>query len=416
MRTTLVAWCSLLAAVGGVAAQSAEETDGSAFVYEARVGSSPVGTVFEIWRDPAREEDWTSEPDDVREVGVRLFYPAAETVGYDRAEFFAQGEIVRDQIEASWGTRPTELVLTAFEAAPAVPCADGCPLVLLSHGMIAGHWTMNELALNLASAGFIVATLEHPFVGLTSVRASGELIPPGSGGAEVLEYSRLRLDQAIQTMLQVMSEDQRFVADELARVAEGELQISAPGLAQALDLELVFAGGHSIGGMAADRSCLRYSVFDACFSLDGSRWLPLLAGWAPPTEKPFMVLFSEAFWLEDHRFADRYLTTFSNLAAFRVEGSRHDSFVNVASMFGATDEDSPERATHAAILPLVRDFLEGATRSGFDAASLLDQAVGVLTVVDFEAMRESEVEQDLAGLYYPEEEDNDGGAGDDSPP
>ena len=85
-------------------------------------------------------------------------------------------------------------------------------------------------------------------------------------------------------------------------------------------------------------------------------------------------------------------------------------------MFGATDEDSPERATHAAMLPLVRDFLEGATRSGFDAASLLDQAVGVLTVVDFEAMRESGVEQDLAGLYYPEEEDSDGGAGDDSPP
>lgn len=154
--------------------------------------------------------------------------------------------------------------------------------------------------------------------------------------------------------------------------------------------------------MAADRSCIRYQVFDACFSLDGNRWLPLLAGWSPPTDKPFLVRFSDAFFdgQQDRRFAERYLGAFTDLAAFVVPGSRHDSFVNVQSLFSPDPAgERPEARTHAAMVPLLLDFLAGARTPGFRAAALRDRDDPSLGAVHSDAMRAVGDRVDFGKLY-----------------
>lgn len=108
----------------------------------AAPGPLPVGT---------REARFTAAPG--RELGIMLFYPAAK-----------QGPATsyRHVIENPPEDMPAELVFEAIASADAAPAPGRRrPTVLLSHGL--GRWStaMSGMAENLASKGYLVASIDH---------------------------------------------------------------------------------------------------------------------------------------------------------------------------------------------------------------------------------------------------------------
>lgn len=160
--------------------------------------------------DPAAEK-----PDELprydRPLTVEVWYPAiADAVGSNEYRAF-----LRD------GT--TEVTLTGRamrDAAPADAGETPYPLVLISHGYPGNRFLMSHLAENLASKGYVVASIDHT-------------------------DSTYRTQAAFGSTLVNRSLDQLFVLEEMAKMSqEGDLA----GLYDADNTGLI---GYSMGGYGA---------------------------------------------------------------------------------------------------------------------------------------------------------------------
>ena len=108
----------------------------------AAPGASPVGT---------REIRFTAAPG--RELGITLFYPAAA---------FGPPTTYPHRFENPPEGIPAAIAFEAIATANATPAAGvNRPTILLSHGL--GRWStaMSGMAENLASKGYVVASIDH---------------------------------------------------------------------------------------------------------------------------------------------------------------------------------------------------------------------------------------------------------------
>jgi predicted dienelactone hydrolase len=148
-----------------------------------------------------------------RTFTIEVWYPASLAAG--QAPGGVYRTIARDP------ARPTELHGKAVrDAAPATPPAGGYPLVIVSHGYPGNRFLMSHLAENLASKGFVVASLDHPDSTYADQKAFGSTL-----------YNRPL--------------DQLFVLDELDRLSRAGSGSFLAGLADVSRTGLV---GYSMGG------------------------------------------------------------------------------------------------------------------------------------------------------------------------
>ena len=107
----------------------------------AAPGASPVGT---------REARFIASPG--RELGITLFYPAAKS---------GPATSYPHRFDSPPEGIPSEIVFEAIASADATPAPGKRPTVLLSHGL--GRWStaMSGMAENLASKGYVVASIDH---------------------------------------------------------------------------------------------------------------------------------------------------------------------------------------------------------------------------------------------------------------
>lgn len=169
----------------------------------AAPGPGPVGV---------REARFTAGPG--RELVITLFYPAA-----------TQGPATsyRHIIENPPAGMPPELIFEAIASADATPAPGGKrPTVLLSHGL--GRWStaMSGMAENLASKGYLVASIDHDDRGAMN---------PGTRLA------------AFATSVVRRSQDQRAALDWLKSAANP--------LAAQVDPANIAVIGYSMGGFGA---------------------------------------------------------------------------------------------------------------------------------------------------------------------
>jgi predicted dienelactone hydrolase len=232
-----------------------------------------------------------------REMMVDIWYPAApsnaapadymDAAAYEKAlgseqfqDFFREAtEALRQRVKTH-----------AFAAASYDPSAKKSPVLIFSPG---GGMPRDVYAAqfeDLASHGYVVAAISHPYDAIVTIFPDGREIT----------YSDKRWPmtpsvegEANLNQLEWHANDIRFVLDELTRANLASASVLP--FAGHLDLSRVGAFGHSFGGMAAAHACQLDRRFKACLNEDGvvaKRPLLLDArGWA--MDQAFMVILHD---------------------------------------------------------------------------------------------------------------------------
>ncbi|MFJ3931263.1 alpha/beta hydrolase family protein [Streptomyces sp. NPDC090029] len=234
-------------------------------------GPYGVGTTTVQWTDPDRPEPATAEPGDRRTVVAQLWYPA-DRAGGPRARYLGrtanEARTVGDALAGYAGLPAFALdgaVAARGRAVPDAPVSargGRFPVVLFSPGL-GGVRTQNTAwAQELASHGYAVAALDHPYDSAAVVLDDGRTVRTGvAASGDTTEDERRAAGWTA-----VRAADLRFALTRLGRIDRGE----APGLlAGRLDTRRAAVAGHSLGGAAALLAAAQDDRFAAAVDLDG---------------------------------------------------------------------------------------------------------------------------------------------------
>lgn len=257
-------------------------------------GTYDVGTQTLHLVDTERTEVYGSHPGGPRELMVQLWYPAEPQPGAQTAGWIEHSDVIGRAVSA-WLELPAFALdhlkyarTNAYQEAP-VAGEDRFPVLLFSHGW-GGFRAQNTSQMEeLASRGYVVAAVEHPFGAVTTVFPDGRVAAhdPQTLPPDLDEPAYL---QAANRLIQQWAGDLGFVLDSLAEMDSADPQGRLTGR---LDLEKVGALGHSTGGGAAIEFCATDPRCKAVLGMDSYM--------APVSEStlekglsiPALLLFSE---------------------------------------------------------------------------------------------------------------------------
>ncbi|MFH9863640.1 alpha/beta hydrolase family protein [Streptomyces sp. NPDC017202] len=301
-------------------------------VFPEPSGDFAVGTRVVQWTDPRRPESFTADPHDRRTVVVQLWYPARQSpAGARRARYLGRTEhearTVSDALAREAGLPgflvdgvPRARTRSVFDA----PVADGggrFPVVLFSPGS-GGVRTQNTAwAEELASHGYVVAAVDHPYDSAAVVLADGRTIDTELASTG----DRDKDDELAAGWTAVRAADLGFVLTQLDRLDRGE--ISGP-LTGRLDTGRVAVTGHSMGGAAALQAARRDHRFDAVIDLDGYPHGPA----SPSLHRPTLALTQAITPETDPRYLPRLTEalTLNTATSYRltIPGAAHLTFMD----------------------------------------------------------------------------------------
>ena len=239
-------------------------------------GLYAVGTQDFYWVDDSRLEKFTSDPNDMRELMVRVWYPAdpasrgrsAAVLGRSRP---AWGPLILERMGLpTFIANHMDLAVThSYLDAPLYGTVSQFPVLVFSHGFggddFARHLTLME---ELASHGYVIASVSHTYETLYTEFPDGRVVleePLAFDSSLTHNYGPLNLDDRLGTWV----EDAGFVLDQLEMLNGGEIESQFNGR---LDMERVGVFGMSFGGAMSMEFCLIDTRCKAGANLDGSQF------------------------------------------------------------------------------------------------------------------------------------------------
>jgi len=155
------------------------------------------------------------------------------------------------------------------------------PVLLFSHGF-GLYRTQNTYEFEeLASWGYVVVSIEHPY------SAAGTVFPDGRHAPNTT--SRLvATDTGANRLVGLWADDARFV---LTRLSQLPVRDATDTLVQRLQLDKVGYFGHSFGGAAAAEAMVRDHRIRAGIDMDG---MPYGDAWRRGLDRPFLVFRARA--------------------------------------------------------------------------------------------------------------------------
>jgi predicted dienelactone hydrolase len=301
-------------------------------VFPEPSGRFAVGTRVVQWTDPRRPETFTADPHDRRTVVVQLWYPARKSpVGTQRAQYLGRTEFeartVSEALVRAVGLPgflvdgvPHARTHSVFDA-PVADRGGRFPVVLFSPGS-GGVRTQNTAwAEELASHGYVVAALDHPYDSAAVVLTDGRTIR-----AKIASTGdRDEDDKLAVGWTAVRAADLRFVLTQLDRLGRGEI---AGPLTGRLDTGRVAVTGHSMGGAAALQAARQDDRFDAVIDLDGYPHGPV----SPSLHQPTLALTQAITPGTDPRYIPRLTQALqlNTTTSYRltIPGAAHLTFMD----------------------------------------------------------------------------------------
>ena len=322
--------------------------------YPAPTGPYAVGTTEFRLTDTAREELLTERSGDYRQILVRASYPALNDDAFARLSrgtvqgmaAMVAGAIWPNPVTVSWGSTVTH---ARREALPA-STQQRYPVLIYSHAM-GGNAEMNTvLAQHLASHGYVVMAIDHPFLNsgfrfedgtmsgmdvlfdsqfsdtdeqdrkkeeLAALIENSRDAPTARRAELIREQAAVNAPQNARwaRLHELMSADQRFLLDSLDSLP------SASPLAGRIDLGHIGVFGYSSGGTASHMTCARDPRCHAGLNMDGFQ--PLMVD-LPPLQVPFMHMGREGH--RELAIGHELAEAPSYLVSFR--GAEHTSFTD----------------------------------------------------------------------------------------
>jgi predicted dienelactone hydrolase len=229
------------------------------FGFPRPTGPYAIGTQTYHWLDPAREDIFTSDPGDRRELVVQVWYPAEGEPTAPRAPYVADGLALAPlarlmELPAATFAYFDQVRTNAVSGAPAARDGARFPVLLFSHGR-GGYRQHNTAQVEeLVSHGYVVAAIDHPHA------AAGVTFPDGRR----VEMDPRLLDRGfIDRVIPFLAQDASFTLDRLADVDRAD-----DVLAGRLDLDHVGVFGVSLGGAVAGETCELDPRVGACLPID----------------------------------------------------------------------------------------------------------------------------------------------------
>lgn len=351
-----------LGAVGTAAAQDASASAAPPRAASAAfpqlpppTGKYAVGSKVLHLVDRDRGDPWVPTADG-RELMVSLHYPAARSgsggTGTARYATLEEARLMAEGFGMSGAVPADRLSGMRTHSKPDAPVSKGrYPLVVLSPGFGAARWTQTNLAEDLASRGYVVASLDHAY------ESFGTSVP---GGRTLTCVSCDAVDQGgvpLSVVTTTRAKDVSFVLDRLTG-PDPVWRHSA-----VIDKRRVGMAGHSIGGASAASAMVGDRRVRAGINMDGAFWEKLPAGGLKG--RPFMLLGTDD---EVHRPGGTDRTwdeTWPGLNGWKrwltVAGSHHGTFSDhpvISEHFGVPGEPYPAARATAITRTYVSAFFD----------------------------------------------------------
>jgi predicted dienelactone hydrolase len=384
VNTNLLLAAALALSVDAVATRQTTAT----FELPAPTGKLPVGTTQWVVVDPSRQE--TFVPERQREVQVIAWYPRAGATGttsatapymrngMEEALSFARLAKLGDAYNGLANVKTHSMLDAAPASSPA-----RFPVIVFSHGYTGLPSSHTALAEDLASHGWAVLHVIHPYEAAatlsdgTFVTFTNEKDAMRPGVLEVLKEwgpEGSTIDKVVATtdnaeketllrgyLASLKNTDQvvkRWVLD--VKLVLDRLPKNGPhsALAAKLDLSRLGVAGHSMGGVMAGQFCVEDRRCKAGLNLDGIPQYGTMID--TPMLAPFMMVYSGrpgragASDLIYSRSASKYYR--ADVAdTLHIDFTEMNLWGGPLRQRGAFGKIAPERATELTRL-LVREF------------------------------------------------------------
>ena len=211
-------------------------------------GPYQVGTKIYLLEDTSREEPYTEDPEDHRQIAYQIWYPAEETDGYQKVKWITEGRTLTRTLAKSFRfpafllDHTAEIYGNAYLDAPQLPADTPYPVVLISHGWQGFRELHTDFAEHLASYGFIAISIDHTY--------GSQAVPLQDGTTALLKKEALpsrvsaeAFQKASSLLMGTYGEDVLSVLEDLTRKKEEK-----DPFFHTMNLSSVGVLGHSTGG------------------------------------------------------------------------------------------------------------------------------------------------------------------------
>lgn len=360
-------------------------------------GSAAIGTIRLDFTEPNRKNILT-QVSSAQKIAVQVWYPASGVNGYKRATWMDNRQTAslfakKERLPDIFGQ--LDLIKTnSYWGAPLLKTEDKYPVILFSGGggMFSSQNTVQME--ELASQGYVVFAVSHPYDDFAAVYADGSIVSVSAEQSDALSKEDMQAVSAAKKQvsdekspafqraviqncklnsedIRAWSVDLRFVADEIEKLNDGNIPSIFKGK---LDPDNMGIFGHSFGGAAAGEACLQDSRFKAFINLDGT---PFGDTVDHVISQPFMVMEEGTDGYYKLIPSNGYAKEQKNFLIVRINGAQHMNFSDLNTIvpfagkalgaLGKIDTSRQTKIMNSYIVSFFNKYLKG------DNVPLLDQ-------------------------------------------
>jgi hypothetical protein len=269
--------------------------------------------------DASRPENFTADPTDVRKMMVQLWYPIEISNAGTRTEYmdYPTFQWLKNRSPIPLITIPNNAYLFVRpHGRNEINIATGIfPLVVFSPGYDGVYQIYTSFIEDLVSHGFVVASINHPYVSGITVFPDGHTVGLAEVPTDPVGRSAF-FNMSLRTIVQ----DAKFVLDTIT-----EMNATDPEFSGHFDLSEVGIYGHSFGGANTAVCCYEDSRFHAGLTLDGVFYQQFIPG---NITVPFLFMFAETRLSNDSTIMYMWNHTTSDTFKMSIIGSTHYAFTD----------------------------------------------------------------------------------------
>jgi predicted dienelactone hydrolase len=282
-----------------------------------------VGTRIFRWIDNSRGEPITPDLNDKRNVVVQAWYPTQENARGAHSPYLDG----LDNLPAKVGIIPRwifdhydQIDTYATVNAPISKTENHWPVIIFLTGNGASRAFYTSLVAGLASRGYAVLAIDHPYEAMITQLADGNVVTTIenhlAGDPDLSKFMKSRLDTRIA--------DIQFILDEL-----GNQKGSFDNFFLCLDQNRIVIAGHSLGGASAAVAMAVDSRIKAAANIDGTLYGELPK---PNGAHPFLLLESKKDSSDRFRRYEngnqKFFKQFGGGYRYEIPGADHYSFTD----------------------------------------------------------------------------------------